>query len=139
MQKAMAALCTPEGQGQMRELVDFYMANARILREACAAQGAELAFTFQGEALEKRVRPLAASIGHEFLVPCACGVDLHLQAIELHLILCHTRLERRNPEHREEHDDERRSKDGGDPTPLRDGAQTGRRLGTLAASRVRRP
>ena len=27
---------------------------------ACAAQGAELAFTFQGEALEQRVRPLAA-------------------------------------------------------------------------------
>ena len=29
---------------------------------ACAAQGAELAFTFQGEALERRVRPLAASV-----------------------------------------------------------------------------
>ena len=28
---------------------------------ACAAQGAELAFTYQGEALEKRVRPLAES------------------------------------------------------------------------------
>ena len=28
---------------------------------ACAAQGAELAFTYQGEALEKRVRPLAAA------------------------------------------------------------------------------
>ena len=30
---------------------------------ACAAQGAELAFTFQGEALERRVRPLAESVG----------------------------------------------------------------------------
>ncbi len=30
---------------------------------ACAAQGAELAFTYQGEALERRVRPLAASVG----------------------------------------------------------------------------
>src|SRR5262249_44368113 len=30
---------------------------------ACAAQGAELAFSYQGEALEKRVRPLAASVG----------------------------------------------------------------------------
>ena len=28
---------------------------------ACAAQGAELAFTYQGEALERRVRPLAAA------------------------------------------------------------------------------
>lgn len=35
-----------------------------------AAQGAELAFTYQGEALEKRVRPLAASIGSDFLMPC---------------------------------------------------------------------
>ena len=34
---------------------------------ACAAQGAELAFTYQGEALEKRVRPLAASVGSDLL------------------------------------------------------------------------
>jgi enoyl-[acyl-carrier protein] reductase I len=37
---------------------------------ACAAQGAELAFSYLGEALEKRVRPLAASIGSSLLVPC---------------------------------------------------------------------
>jgi enoyl-[acyl-carrier protein] reductase I len=35
-----------------------------------AAQGAELAFTFQGEALEKRVRPLAASVGSKLILPC---------------------------------------------------------------------
>ncbi|MCI5049734.1 MAG: enoyl-ACP reductase FabI [Rickettsiales bacterium] len=35
-----------------------------------AAQGAELAFTFQGEALEKRVRPLAESVGSSIVVPC---------------------------------------------------------------------
>src|SRR5580658_4871248 len=40
------------------------------IAEACAAQGAQLAFTFQGEALERRVRPLAASIGSDHLVPC---------------------------------------------------------------------
>jgi enoyl-[acyl-carrier protein] reductase I len=34
------------------------------------AQGAELAFTFQGEALEKRVRPLAASVGSSIIEPC---------------------------------------------------------------------
>ena len=34
------------------------------------AQGAELAFTFQGEALEKRVRPLAESIGATHVMPC---------------------------------------------------------------------
>ena len=37
---------------------------------ACAAQGAELAFTFQGEALERRVRPLAEQVGSDLVVPC---------------------------------------------------------------------
>ena len=37
---------------------------------AAAAQGADLAFTFQGEALERRVRPLAASVGSDLVVPC---------------------------------------------------------------------
>ena len=35
-----------------------------------AAHGAEIAFTFQGEALEKRVRPLAASVGSDVVLPC---------------------------------------------------------------------
>lgn len=35
-----------------------------------AAQGAELAFTYQGEALERRVRPLAAELGADFLIEC---------------------------------------------------------------------
>ena len=35
-----------------------------------SAQGAELAFTFQGEALEKRVRPLAGSLGSKLILPC---------------------------------------------------------------------
>ncbi|MDR2902559.1 MAG: SDR family oxidoreductase [Lactobacillales bacterium] len=34
-----------------------------------AEQGAEIAFTYQGEALEKRVRPLAESIGSDLLIP----------------------------------------------------------------------
>jgi enoyl-[acyl-carrier protein] reductase I len=33
-------------------------------------QGAELAFAYQGEALKKRVAPLAASVGSEFLIGC---------------------------------------------------------------------
>lgn len=33
-------------------------------------QGAELAFSYQGEALEKRVRPLAESLGSDFLLEC---------------------------------------------------------------------
>lgn len=32
--------------------------------------GAELAFTYQGEALEKRVKPLAESIGSDIVLPC---------------------------------------------------------------------
>ena len=35
-----------------------------------AEHGAELAFTFQGEALEKRVRPLAESVGGTMVLPC---------------------------------------------------------------------
>ncbi len=33
-------------------------------------QGAELAFSYQGEALEKRVRPLAEQVGSDFLIDC---------------------------------------------------------------------
>ncbi|MGV1761619.1 enoyl-[acyl-carrier-protein] reductase [Rhizobium sp. AC27/96] len=40
------------------------------ISKALAAQGAELAFTFQGEALGKRVKPLAAEVGSDFLLPC---------------------------------------------------------------------
>jgi enoyl-[acyl-carrier protein] reductase I len=40
------------------------------IARALAAQGATLAFTFQGEALGKRVRPLAQSVGADVLLPC---------------------------------------------------------------------
>ena len=42
---------------------------------ACAAQGAELAFTYQGDALGKRVRPLAESVGSLLAVPCDVSDD----------------------------------------------------------------
>jgi len=35
-----------------------------------AAQGAELAFTYQGEALLRRVKPLAESVGSDILLEC---------------------------------------------------------------------
>ena len=38
------------------------------IAKAMAAEGAELAFTYQGEAFGKRVEPLAASLGSDFLV-----------------------------------------------------------------------
>ena len=47
---------------------------------ACAAQGAELAFTFQGEALEKRVRPLAASVGSDLVFACDVADDHSIDA-----------------------------------------------------------
>jgi len=40
------------------------------IAKAVRGQGAELAFTFQGEALEKRVRPLAESLGSQFVLDC---------------------------------------------------------------------
>ena len=40
------------------------------IAKACAAQGAELAFTYQGDALKKRVEPLAADIGSKHVLPC---------------------------------------------------------------------
>lgn len=43
---------------------------AWAIAQACSDAGAELAFTYQGEALEKRVRPLATSIGSELVMPC---------------------------------------------------------------------
>jgi len=39
---------------------------AKKLHEA----GAEMAFSYQGEAIEKRVRPLAAELGSDFLIDC---------------------------------------------------------------------
>ncbi len=40
------------------------------ISQKLAEHGAELAFSYQGEALEKRVRPLAASLGSDFLIDC---------------------------------------------------------------------
>ncbi len=47
---------------------------------ACAAQGAELAFTYQGDALGKRVRPLAESVGSRLTVPCDVSDDASIDA-----------------------------------------------------------
>ncbi|MHC8509351.1 MAG: enoyl-ACP reductase FabI [Rhodospirillales bacterium] len=45
-----------------------------------AAHGAELGFTYQGEALEKRVRPLAESTGSSLVVPCDVTDEASLDA-----------------------------------------------------------
>ncbi len=50
------------------------LANDRSLAwgiaKALHAQGAEMAFSYQGEALERRVRPLAEQVGSDFLIEC---------------------------------------------------------------------
>ena len=40
------------------------------ISKALHAQGAELAFSYQGDALAKRVRPLAEQVGSDFLIDC---------------------------------------------------------------------
>jgi len=56
------------------------------IAQACARQGAELAFTYQGDAIKKRVEPLAAEIGAKLVVPCdvtdMASVDATFAAIE---------------------------------------------------------
>jgi enoyl-[acyl-carrier protein] reductase I len=46
-----------------------------------ADHGAELAFTFQGEALEKRVRPLADSVGAKLVMDCDVAHDESIDAV----------------------------------------------------------
>jgi enoyl-[acyl-carrier protein] reductase I len=55
------------------------------IAKACAAQGAELAFTYQGDAIKKRVEPLAAGIGSKIVVPCdvtdMASIDATFEAV----------------------------------------------------------
>ena len=51
------------------------------IARAAHAHGAELGFTFQGEALEKRVRPLAQSIGSDTVVPCDVADDESIDGV----------------------------------------------------------
>ena len=51
------------------------------IAKACAGAGAQLAFSYQGEALKKRVEPLAASVGSDLVVPCDVGDAASLDAL----------------------------------------------------------
>ncbi|MCE2516336.1 MAG: enoyl-ACP reductase FabI [Alphaproteobacteria bacterium] len=48
---------------------------------AAAAAGADLAFTYQGDALEKRVRPLAEGIGSSMVLPCDVTDEASVDAV----------------------------------------------------------
>ena len=51
------------------------------IAKACADAGAELAFSYQGEALLKRVGPLAASVGSDIVLPCDVGDEASIDAL----------------------------------------------------------
>lgn len=51
------------------------------IAQACAAAGAELAFSYQGEALKKRVDPLAASVGSDIVLPCDVDDEASIDAL----------------------------------------------------------
>lgn len=51
------------------------------IAQQLAAQGAEIAFSYQGEALKKRVEPLAASIGMNTFVECDVADEASMDAL----------------------------------------------------------
>ena len=61
------------------------VANSRSIAWGIASNvhvhGAELAFTYQGEALAKRVRPLAESVGSDIVLPCDVTEDDSIDAV----------------------------------------------------------
>lgn len=80
-----------ERKSQMSELMAgkkglvMGVANERSIAwgiaDAVARQGAQLAFTYQNEALEKRIRPLAESVGSSLVLPCDVTDEGSLEAV----------------------------------------------------------
>lgn len=67
-------MTSPKGLMQGKRGLIMGLANEKSLAwgiaQKLAEHGAELAFSYQGEALEKRVRPLAAQLGSDFCFDC---------------------------------------------------------------------
>lgn len=86
MTEASVSTVPPKGQfmAGKRGLI-MGVANDRSLAwgiaSVCAAQGAELAFTYQGDALQKRVAPLAASVGSKHVLPCDVTDEASMDAL----------------------------------------------------------
>ena len=51
------------------------------IAKALSAAGAELAFTYQGEAFGRRVRPLAEEVGAKLLLPCDVEDEASVDAV----------------------------------------------------------
>ena len=76
---------SPSGLMQGKKGLIMGVANDRSIgwgiAAAAAAQGAELAFTFQGDALKKRVEPLAQSVGSDLVLPCDVTDEASVEAV----------------------------------------------------------
>lgn len=55
------------------------------IAQALHAQGAELAFTFQNESLERRVIPLGTTLGSTLFLPCDVSDEAQVKAVFMHL------------------------------------------------------
>lgn len=51
------------------------------IAKSLAEHGADIAFTYQGDALEKRVRPLAESLGSNTILPCDVTDEASMDAV----------------------------------------------------------
>ena len=51
------------------------------IAKALGDAGAELAFSYQGDALKKRVEPLAAQLGSDIVLPCDVGDEASIDGL----------------------------------------------------------
>ncbi len=51
------------------------------IAKACRREGAEIALTYQGEVIEKRVRPLAKELGASLVLPCDVTDNASMDAV----------------------------------------------------------
>ena len=68
-----------------KRAIVFGVANNRSIAwgitKACREQGAEIALTFQGDAIKKRVEPLAAEIGSKLVLLCDVTDEASVEAV----------------------------------------------------------
>ena len=68
-----------------KRVLVFGLANERSIAwgitQAMHAQGAKLVFTYAGEVMERRGRPLAESVGAELILPCDVTDDAQIDAV----------------------------------------------------------
>jgi enoyl-[acyl-carrier protein] reductase I len=89
MSEQMSAVPVPRPLMAGKRGLIMGVANERSIAwgiaKTLAEHGAEIAFTFQGEALEKRVRPLAQSLGSQHVMNCDVGDEASVDQVFQHL------------------------------------------------------